>query len=58
MPDCAACNRPLGKHRLRCHVCGACGDCCECEVSTFTPFDPDELGLDPELDADFWKERH
>lgn len=54
MPDCAQCNRPLGRYRLRCHRCGACNDCCSCnEGPDNARFDADELGLDPEQDADF-----
>lgn len=44
MPDCAHCNRPLGRHNARttdgCEKCDKDGDC--------LPFDADELGLDPE----------
>lgn len=58
MPDCAQCNRPLGRARPRCYSCGACQDCCKCEdgpdVEGFNPdsarFDRDELGRDPETD--------
>lgn len=31
MPDCAQCNRPLTKARLRCWRCGACAGCCRCD---------------------------
>jgi len=57
MPDCAQCNRPLGRHLARCYNCGACERCCECgakDTEGFRPdsasFDRDELGEDPELD--------
>lgn len=47
MPDCASCNRPLGKNLPRCKNCGACKRCCACDNFS-TLFDADELGLDPE----------
>lgn len=51
MPDCATCNRPLTRHRLRCKVCGRCAICCVCaEEGDDARFDRDELGLDPEED--------
>lgn len=54
MPDCSQCGRAFGKRLARCHRCGACSRCCDCgDEMQLTPFDADELGLDPDDDADF-----
>lgn len=45
MPDCAHCNRPLGRYNARtdqgCEQCSTDG-------ASLIEFDADELGLDPE----------
>lgn len=42
------CDECQAKARL-CIDCGCCDSCCECQAELF---DADELGIDPEVDAE------
>jgi len=49
VPKYVACCEECGQTLPLCGDCACCAACCECQLELF---DADELGIDPEVDAE------